>query len=68
MPVLHCKECHHEWEGRRSDRCDWCGAGALVLEAQSAFEKMLCDPTWDANIKQWVAEISLRDAGYDAKE
>lgn len=44
MPLMHCMECHHEWEST-SDRslCDWCGAGGYVLEKETHFEKFCGD-------------------------
>ena len=41
MLLLHCKKCHHEWEGDADDRCDWCGAGNIVLQEQTDFEHFL---------------------------
>jgi len=32
MYILHCKECHHEWESAEDNGiCDWCGAGSYFL-------------------------------------
>lgn len=31
--LLHCKECHHEWESsEKVGICDWCGAGSYLLQ------------------------------------
>jgi hypothetical protein len=43
MPLLHCKVCHHEWEGRPHDKCDWCGSESFILEEQTPLEKFLAD-------------------------
>jgi hypothetical protein len=43
MPLLHCKECHHEWEGESQSICDWCGAEGFILEEQTTLEKLLAD-------------------------
>jgi hypothetical protein len=43
MPVIHCKKCHHEWEGKFHSKCDWCGAESYVLEEQSDLENLLYD-------------------------
>lgn len=33
MYLLHCKECHHEWEScEKIGTCDWCGAGSYLLQ------------------------------------
>jgi len=41
MPLLHCNKCHHEWEGRITARCAWCGAGGYVLEDKTPLEKSI---------------------------
>jgi hypothetical protein len=42
MPLLHCKDCHHEWESINSrGRCLWCGGESYVLEEQTSLEKMM---------------------------
>ena len=43
MPLLHCKKCHHEWEGKNDSICDWCGAEGYILEEQTDLEKLLHD-------------------------
>jgi hypothetical protein len=43
MPLLHCKKCHHEWEGKNDSTCDWCGAEGYILEEQTDLEKLLHD-------------------------
>jgi len=42
MPLLHCVNCHHEWEGEKSSKCNWCGGGSYILEPKTALEKF-CD-------------------------
>ena len=43
MPSLHCKECHHEWEGETDSTCDWCGSEGYILEEKTDLEKLLHD-------------------------
>ena len=43
MPYLKCNKCHHEWEGSKSSKCDWCGAGGRILEEKTPLEKMVED-------------------------
>jgi hypothetical protein len=43
MPLLHCKKCHHEWEGESHSICDWCGAESFMLEEETPFEKLFKD-------------------------
>jgi len=42
MPLMHCMECHHEWESTTEESlCDWCGAAGYVLEEKTELEVML---------------------------
>jgi len=42
MSIMHCMECHHEWESTsQKSLCDWCGAGGYVLKSKTDLEKML---------------------------
>jgi len=41
VPLLHCKKCHHEWEGRENSKCDWCGGNSYILEEVTPFERSL---------------------------
>lgn len=41
MPYLKCKKCHHEWEGTKFSKCDWCGTGGKILEEKTPLEKMV---------------------------
>ncbi len=41
MPYLHCLKCHHEWEGRITSRCAWCGSKGYVLDEKTPHEKSL---------------------------
>lgn len=43
MPLLHCKECHHEWEGNFHSKCDWCGADSFILKELTDLEELLHD-------------------------
>lgn len=55
MPYWGCTECHHEWEGGRTEEtCDWCEAPGKVLEEKTPFEKMLDDWSGDgASLFNW---------------
>ena len=49
MPLLHCKECHHEWESapievfeyKGQTKCDWCGSKSYTLEEKTTLEKFV---------------------------
>ena len=41
MPVLHCDDCHHEWEGNANTRCAWCSAAGHVIAPQTSVARML---------------------------
>ena len=42
MPLMHCMECHHEWESTSNKSlCDWCGAGGYILEKQTSLDKSI---------------------------
>lgn len=48
MPLMHCNDCHHEFEAVESTKkCDWCGAEAHILEEETPLESliksMMCD-------------------------
>lgn len=44
MPLLHCNECHHEWEcTTKKPKCNWCGGDFYILEKQTSFEKFVKD-------------------------
>ena len=40
MPYLKCRKCHHEFEGKEDEQCDWCGADTSILEKETPLEKM----------------------------
>ena len=42
MPLLHCRECHHEWESVDflSD-CNWCGNKNYILKDKTSLEEMI---------------------------
>ena len=44
MPLLHCKSCHHEWEGQRHSKCDWCDDEGKVIMEKTGLEQMLSNP------------------------
>jgi threonine synthase len=40
MPLMHCKTCHHEWEGAITQiGCNWCGGYGEILLEETALEK-----------------------------
>ena len=42
MPLMHCMECHHEWEATdKKSLCGWCGAGGYVLKDQTDLEQLI---------------------------
>ena len=41
MPLLHCSECHHEFEGHIGDSCDWCGADSYELAQKTGVEMLI---------------------------
>ena len=42
MPLLHCENCHHEWETIEEEEiCDWCGGGSYILESETPLSKMI---------------------------
>lgn len=44
MPLFHCNNCHHEWEGNTTIRvCDWCGAKGKVIAEKTDLENFLGD-------------------------
>jgi len=55
MPLRHCKECHHEWEGD-CEECDWCGADSLILQKETPLEKMCKDPNKLINILKKIGK------------
>lgn len=40
MPLLHCKFCHHEWEGKKESRCLWCLGPSYVLAPSTPLEDL----------------------------
>lgn len=54
MPYLHCNRCHHEWEGHKNSKCDWCMSNGYVLEKETPLEKaikFLCKEKKNGNRK-----------------
>lgn len=41
MPLMHCNECHHEWEGKENSLCDWCDSTGYVLKKKTGLESLL---------------------------
>lgn len=55
MPLLHCDDCHHEWEGSATDRCKWCFAGSHVIMEKTGLEQMIADPeNWKRIIRNML--------------
>ena len=48
MPLLHCLQCHHEWEGGRYSKCDWCGVNGYVIEEKTPMERVFGENIRDA--------------------
>ena len=47
MPLLHCKNCHHEWEDiSKEGKCSWCGGGSDVLVEKIELEEMFESDWW----------------------
>lgn len=46
MPLWHCNNCHHEWEGSDTSRaCDWCHGSGRIIAEKTPLEQMLArDP------------------------
>ena len=38
MPLMHCNECHHEWEGMKESLCGWCNSTGYVLLEKTGLE------------------------------
>lgn len=45
MPLYHCNNCHHEWEGMRTPTpiCDWCKSEGHVIEETTPLELSIKD-------------------------
>ena len=56
MPYLGCTKCHHEFEGDKDRKCNWCGADTTVLEEQTPLEKLCSDPNKIIKILQEINE------------
>lgn len=42
MPLLHCTECHHEWESSEDEEeCDWCGGDSYMLDKNTPLSLLL---------------------------
>ena len=41
MPYVGCIKCHHEFEGNKDEKCDWCGGESKVLENKTPLENMV---------------------------
>jgi hypothetical protein len=63
MPYLHCKKCHHEWEGTNGSSCSWCGGDSYILELETPLEKtikqLFNEPTeWDQYEAECIKETN----------
>lgn len=58
MPLFHCKKCHHEWEGSKTEepKCDWCGAGGFIIEDKTPVEKMV-DKMLEMGIEEYLKQF-----------
>ena len=56
MPYLGCKSCHHEFEGKEGDKCDWCGADTEIFEKETPLEKLCKDPDKIIKILQEIGK------------
>lgn len=54
MPYLKCTKCHHELEGNKDQKCDWCGADTNILEKETPLEKLCKDPDKIIDILQEI--------------
>ena len=56
MPLLHCNDCHHEYEVSNKDKdkkCDWCGGFSSILENKTALENLIDNKVfWDKTDKE----------------
>lgn len=45
MPLLHCSNCHHEYESYNEDwehdLCDWCGSTPYLIKEKTELELMV---------------------------
>jgi len=74
MPLMHCNDCHHEWDST-SDKslCDWCGESGYILDPQSLLDKF-CEKLKSAEYRRslvkanglpWYHESSFIDMPAD---
>jgi len=57
MPLMHCIDCHHEWESTSENSlCDWCGGGAYVLESKTSLEKF-CEKLKNPKYRKKLLEV-----------
>lgn len=58
MPLLHCSNCHHEYEGIDDhDTCDWCGSTGYIIEDKTPLEKMAKEIT-KTGVENWLDNIN----------
>lgn len=42
MPLMHCEDCHHEWETiETKSLCAWCGAKGYILEEKTSLDRFM---------------------------
>ena len=60
MPLMHCMDCHHEWESTSDNSlCGWCGGGAYVLDPKTPLEKF-CDDLKDPEYREKIIKSSKK--------
>lgn len=57
MPLLKCRDCMHEWEGRTNSLCDWCGGNSRILAKETSMEKLFR--------KFWSEDVNLAEVDMD---
>jgi hypothetical protein len=60
MPLLHCSNCHHEYESYKdnweNDLCDWCGCTPYLLKDKTELE-LMCDAGIDIQLDLLMNEL-----------
>lgn len=57
MPLLHCSNCHHEYEGiDYKEICDWCGSPGYIIDEKTPVEKM-CEEIEKTGVHNWLDNI-----------
>ncbi len=61
MPLYHCEDCDHEWEGLDNDTCQWCGSKGYMLEEETCFEKFCKEIVKDETKRKIFKELKRRN-------